>query len=309
MQSRSVDPGALRRGILAASVLHDVPLQPSAEAVLVGRSWDDRDGWTPVGWAELAEAVDGVDPESSRGRLLLRDWLRGYLLVSHLTAHGGVPRQVVALALPPDHALHPGRGWAQERVLGGVLDVGLGLRPVVQPATAVEVSPGDSRCGAIPQPVAVPLAPGALRAADVDPAGWWHAAVAQRDSMAALAADRLERDGHGVIRPIGGCDVLTLLSARMLRNYLASHDGTGLRAVAVPMRSRGWFDLARIDPAFVGAAAAATEPELRGVTRPLLVTADEVTLAPTAPPAALARLALADPAARQSQLERDVLFR
>jgi hypothetical protein len=49
-----------------------------------------------------------------------------------------------------------------------------------------------------------------------------------------------------------------------------------MRAVAVPMRSRAWFDLARIDPAFVGAATMATAEEQRGVIRPLLVTVDEV---------------------------------
>ncbi|WP_460459388.1 hypothetical protein, partial [Angustibacter peucedani] len=158
-------------------------------------------------------------------------------------------------------------------------------------------------------PVPVPLPPGAVRAAGAVTTGWWQAAAEQRDSMASLAADRLQRDRQGVVRPIGGCDVLTLLSGRALRTHLAAADGTGMRAVAVPMRSRGWFDLARIDPAFVGAAAAATEPELRGIGRPLLVTADEITLAPTAAPQDLARLALADPGATIALHERDVLYR
>jgi hypothetical protein len=76
------------------------------------------------------------------------------------------------------------------------------------------------------------------------------------------------------------------------------------------MRSRGWFDLARIDPAFVGAAAAATEPELRGVLRPLLVTTDEVGLAAGGVPVEqLAREALADPARHRGEPHRDVLYR
>jgi hypothetical protein len=61
----------------------------------------------------------------------------------------------------------------------------------------------------------------------------------------------------------------------------------------VPMRSRGWFDLARIDPAFVGAAATATAPDERGITSPLLVTVDEVTVVRhPADPARLARACL-----------------
>jgi hypothetical protein len=54
-----------------------------------------------------------------------------------------------------------------------------------------------------------------------------------------------------------------------------------MRAVAVPMRSRGWFDLARIDPPFVAAAWTATAAPQRGLPRPALVTADEVCLAAT----------------------------
>ena len=52
-----------------------------------------------------------------------------------------------------------------------------------------------------------------------------------------------------------------------------------MRAAAVPMRRRGWLDLTRIDPAFTAAAAAATAPEERGFSRPVLLTADEVTMA------------------------------
>jgi hypothetical protein len=96
--------------------------------------------------------------------------------------------------------------------------------------------------------------------------------------MGALAAARLGRDGptDGVIRPVGGCDVLALLASASLRRHLAMGDSTGMRAVAVPMRRRGWYDLSRIDPAFVGAAWSATDELDRGVPRPLLVTADEV---------------------------------
>lgn len=46
------------------------------------------------------------------------------------------------------------------------------------------------------------------------------------------------------------------------------------------MRRRGWTDLSLIDPAFGPAAAAATDPVDRGFPRPILITADEVTVVP-----------------------------
>ncbi|MCU1586984.1 MAG: hypothetical protein JWN31_477, partial [Frankiales bacterium] len=64
-----------------------------------------------------------------------------------------------------------------------------------------------------------------------------------------------------------------------LREAIAS-DAGGLGAVVVPMRDRGWTRLALIDPAFGPAAAAATAPLERGFERPLLVTPDELALAP-----------------------------
>jgi hypothetical protein len=86
--------------------------------------------------------------------------------------------------------------------------------------------------------------------------------------MGALAAARLARDGvSGVIRPVGGCDVLALLSSRTLRRHLAAADGSGMRSVAVPTRRRGWFDITRVDPAFVRAAWSLTD-EFAGLTAP-----------------------------------------
>jgi hypothetical protein len=264
-----LDPPALRRGVLAVSVLHDVPVEPAGAGVRVGRSWDDRTSWTPAGWAELAAALAGADPESEPGRLRLRDWLRAR---AHLAA-GLDDDRLVALALPTGHALHPGGSWVVERVLGGVLHVGPGLRP-------------DDGGTAVPlPPTAVPPGGASLDA-------MWPALRQHLARMAALAVERLDQDGQGVLRSFGGCDVLTLLSDPLLRSHLASGDGTGMRAVAVPMRSRGWFDLRRIDPAFVGAAATATDPEHRGVAVPLLVTADEVAARTAVDPARVARACL-----------------
>jgi hypothetical protein len=151
-------------------------------------------------------------------------------------------------------------------VAGGLLDLGVGLHGLQRDPE---------------QTVALP--PGIARAAGIDPQEWWPGLREHADRMGSLAASRLrrQRDGQTVLRPVGGCDVPALLASRPLREYLARADGTGMRAVAVPTLSRGWFDLRRIDPAFVGAAWSATEPDDRGLSRALLVTADEVALAGT----------------------------
>jgi hypothetical protein len=73
--------------------------------------------------------------------------------------------------------------------------------------------------------------------------------------------------------------VVTLLASWELREQICTQAG-GLGAVVVPMRRRGWTKLGLIDPAFGPAAASATSPVDRGFERPLLVTHDEVALAP-----------------------------
>jgi hypothetical protein len=166
----------------------------------------------------------------------------------------------------------------RQPVLGGAIDLGIGLRGLV----------GDD-----PDYVAV-LAPELATAVGLRTASWWPALRARLEEMGHLTVARLERDAGGVIMPMGGCDVVTLMGAQTLRAYLARSDGTGLRAVAVPVRSRGWFDLARIDPAFVAAAAAATDDADRAFWRPLLVTQEEVGLA--TPGGDLTTIVLRDPA-------------
>jgi hypothetical protein len=68
-------------------------------------------------------------------------------------------------------------------------------------------------------------------------------------------------------------------------------------AAVVPMRRRGWTRLALIDPAFGPAAAAATHDEERGFRRPVLLTPDEITLAPEG--GRPAQIVLRDPAAAE----------
>ena len=286
---RGVDLACLRRGALAASVLDDIPLEPRAEGVALGLDWDHRSSWVPVSWRQLAEAAEGVDPESESGRLRLRDWMRARPLLAEVRPDD---RRLVPLALPADHPVRPGAGWAVEQVRGGVLDLGPALR----------LLDGDDE-------IVVPLSTSVLRAAGLDPLTWWPTSRAYLDAMASLAVARLVRDGKGVLSPVGGCDVLTLLGSGTLRRHLATSDGTGMRAVAVPMRRRGWFDLARIDPPFVLAAAHATPAEERGLDRPLLVTEDEVARGGAViDVAAMARRALAEPAV-DDRGGRDVLYR
>ncbi len=257
---------ALRRGTLAASLLDDIPVEPTEDGVRIGHDWTDRKTWVEVPWSDLVKALGDAAPLSVEGRLRLRDWLRA---VGELTNPQALTSRVVALALPRGHALHPGKSWPMQSILGGVLDLGLGLRPIV------DQLPDGTPAG---QPTPLPLS--AIQRRGVDPAPWWAAADFHRTTMAQLAVDRIRREGIDSLRPLGGCDVFTLLSSPVLRSYLCESDGTGLRAVAVPMRDRGWVDLARIDPAYVGSAATATEPERRGLSRPLLITTDEVTLSP-----------------------------
>jgi hypothetical protein len=77
---------------------------------------------------------------------------------------------------------------------------------------------------------------------------------------------------------MGDCDVVTLLGSRTFRQAVVAGIADGMRTVAVPMRTRGWLDLTRVDPAFSAAAARLTATEERGFERPLLVTRDEVVL-------------------------------
>jgi hypothetical protein len=251
---RAPDSLELRRLVLAVSVLEDRDVVPMDDGVLLP-------GVTPVevSWLELRRALGGAEPESDIGRERVGAWLRGRRIaadthIDHLRA------QARPVGLPVDHPLHPGLEWVRERVLGDVVDLGFGF---------VGVGSDPDEVVVIPQ--------GALDAAGVDPAPWWPVAKDYLERMGTLAATRLA--DNPVLRPIGDCDVVTLLGSRTLRLALCARDSSGMRAAAVPMRRRGWLDLTRIDPAFTTAAAAATEPTERGFSRPLLITADEVTMA------------------------------
>ena len=148
-------------------------------------------------------------------------------------------------------------------MLGDALDLGFGFLGI-DPADVDRV---------------VPVPHELLRAAGVDPTPWWPTSVVYLERMGEMAAERMVRSPNAPLRPMGDCDVVTLLGSRTFRQAIVEGVFDGMRTVAVPMRSRGWLDLNRIDPAFSAAAARLTAIEDRGFDRPLLVTRDELALA------------------------------
>ncbi|HEX7189072.1 MAG TPA: hypothetical protein VF423_12675 [Actinomycetes bacterium] len=251
---RAPDSLELRRLALTVSVLDDVDIVPLDDGLLLS-------GVSPVevSWLELRRALAGADPTDDLGRARVRAWLRGRRIAAD-THPDHLKDLARPVGLPLDHPLYPGLGWVRHRVMGDSLDLGIGF------------------VGAGTDPDEVVVVPqGAFDAAGIDPSPWWPAALDYLERMGAVAAERI-RD-NTTLKPIGDCDVVTLLGSRTLRTALGAQDGTGMRAAAVPMRRRGWLDLTRIDPAFTAAAAAATAPEERGFSRPVLLTADEVTMA------------------------------
>lgn len=244
---------ALRRCVLAVAVLQDLDLVPGDDGVQVtsGRV---------VPWSALSAGLGHVDPESPAARPVLTAWLRTLHQLAWRSPDDLASR-ARPVGLPVGHALHPGPTWVRASVLGGALDLGVGLLGV----------------GGDPDAVLVPPA-GVLEAVGHDPITWWPACERYLAEMGHLAAERHLRHPDQPLRPMGDCDVATLLGSMPFRAALAS-GGQGLRAAAVPTRSRGWLDLSRTDPAFALVAAALAEDDERGFVRPLLVTADEVTMA------------------------------
>ncbi len=276
-------PVELRRGVLAVSVLHDVDVDPTPLGVALPGS---PTVW--VSWGECRRALAGTDPESDLGRARLLWWLQARRWSADLPREV-LAAQVVPAGLPVDHVLHPGLDWVCERVRGDALDLGL---------AAVGLDPDD--------PDRAVLLPGTvLPAAGLDPSVLWLGARERLEALGAVAADRVSSDARGVLRPCGPCDVVTLLGSTGLRRALAAASG-GLGAAVVPMRRRGWTRLAVVDPAFGPAAAAATDPVDRGFDRPLLVTADELTLAREA---STGRTLALQGTAVDAPWVRDVLYR
>lgn len=274
---------ALRRCVLAVSVLHDVDLVPGDDGLRLP-------GVPPVqvSWDELRLALGEVPAESPEGHARVSRWLhqRRWFAERHQSE---LRERMRPVGLPLGHVLHPGADWPMERILGDALDLGLGVVGL-DPDSAEDV-------------VVVPKA--LLRAAGIEPRLCWHDAVRYLERMAALAVQRWLRSSGEALRPMGDCDVVTLIASPELRAVLCSESG-GMRAIVIPMRTRGWVDLSHIDPAFAIAAAAASNPADRGFERGLLVTTDEVVMVP--PGGRPHELALRGPAAERPQHLRPVLY-
>jgi hypothetical protein len=245
---------ALRRCVLAVAVLQDVDVVPTEDGVLT-------DSGRLIPWDAVAAGLAGCDPESPAARTALSAWLRAVQQLAWRSP-SDLASRARPVGLPRGHLLHPGATWAMGTVPGGVLDVGVGF---------LGVGPDQDE-------VVVPRA-GLLAAIGLDTRRWWPACAAYLEDMGLLAASRLELHPDRPLRPMGDCDVVTLLASRAFRRALSGRDWVGMRAAAVPTRQRGWLDLSRTDPAFALAAAALADPDDRGFPRPLLITAEELVMA------------------------------
>jgi hypothetical protein len=254
-----MDPGesgraALRRCVLAVSVIQDIDLIPVDDGVILGSG-------RLVPWHTIEAGLAGHDPELAETRAVLTGWLRalGSLAWRSPDDLAGRARPV---GLPRGHGEHPGAVWTQATVPGDVLDLGVGLLGI-----------GDD-----PDQVVVVKA-GLLEACGHAPGAWWQSCVRYLEEMGELAASRYRRDPLQPLRPMGDCDVVTLLGSAAFRRGLVGRDSAGMRATAMPTRRRGWLDLSRIDPAFALVAATLADDHERGFDRPLLITAEEVVMA------------------------------
>jgi hypothetical protein len=234
--------------------MHDIDVTPSTHGVVLTGSPD-----VSIPWAECRRAIRGAAAESDEARQRLRRWfqMRRWLAERPLEDLAERARPYGASV---DSELHPGLDWVRRRVLGDSLDLGFGF---------IGIDPQQPD-------LVLPIPHQLLRAAGVEPAPWWPTAIVYLERMGEMAAERIRRSPNAPLRPMGDCDVLTLLGSRTFRQAMVRGITDGMRTVAVPMRSRGWLDLTRIDPAFSAAAARLTPLEERGFNRPLMVTREEV---------------------------------
>ena len=254
-------PHDLREVVLAASVLHDLDVTPTD----AGPEVAGAEGVVLVPWTQVRRAVAGTE-DTREGAARVAALLALHVQVA--AAGERLPGMLRPVGVPCDAPDHPGMEWVRARVLGDALELGPGFVGL-DPAREEDV-------------VVVPVHVLRTHGVDLDSALWvqaWATALDVLERMGALAAERLVRDPERPLSPYGDCDVLTLLGSRALRAALARPAG-GLRTVAVPMRTRGWTDLRRLDPAYAVAAAAAAPDGQAGFARPLLVSPDEVVQAP-----------------------------
>ncbi len=248
------EPPELRRCALAVAVLRDLDINPADDGIVLPGKPDVH-----VRWSECRRALAGTPAESDAGRARLGRWLLLRRALGDL-APAEIAERARPWGAPVDSPLHPGLDWVRRRVIGDALDLGFAF-------VGVDRSNPD-------MPVPVPQS--LLASAGVDARPWWNAAIVYLERMGELALERYARNPRGPLRPMGDCDVVTLLGSATFRIGLVAGSADGMRTLAAPMRSRGWLDLSRVDPAFSVTAARLTVPDQRGFSRPVLITRDEV---------------------------------
>lgn len=251
---------SLRQCVLMVSVLHGIDVTPRDDGVSLPPSPSvASSGELFVPWSTIESVVrDFSDVTDVDARRHLAHWLTTARGLGDLSEQEFLTH-VTVMGMPHNAAQHPGPAWTHTEVLGGALHLGLGLRLL----------------GHLSDETAA-LTPELMTAIGHDSARAWHAGWTYLNTMGQLAADRHDRDPVGVLRPMGDCDVVSLLGSPHFRACLAQFHNVGMRAVAVPMRTRGWVDPNHLDSAFVQGAAAATDTPQRGFTNAMLVTADGV---------------------------------
>ena len=273
----------LRRLALAVSVLCEIDIVPADDGVVLPGIPD-----VAVPDRALLGALRGAAPSSQLARRRLARWLRIRRAIAERSLEE-LAETLRPVGLPVGHELHDGPSWVRQRVLGGCLDLG----------------PGFVRLDAADPERVVVVSQSVLDATGIDVTPWWRGAVEYLENMGALATTRWRRTPSAPIRPMGDCDVVTLLASAVFRGALCA-DAGGMRPVAVPVRHRGWLELSRIDPAFAQAAAAIADDEERGFPRPVLLPIDEVTVARAG--GKPAEIVLRDPASDETRWLRDVLY-
>jgi hypothetical protein len=251
------DRVALRLCVLAVAVLHDVDLVPDDDGVGLSSG-------RHVSWDVVRLALGPLDATDPAARAALAHWLLALRSVAWRSPDD-LEARARPVGLPRGHVLHQGPSWVREHVPGGDLDLGLGFVGTGSDPDGVEILPAGVLEAVMPD------------SAFVD--SWWKRARDYLEEMGELAAERYRRRPTEPLRPMGDCDVVTLLGAVSLRKALCGQERTGLCAAAVPNRTRGWIDLSRTDPAFALVAASLAEAPERGFSRPLLLTREEVVMA------------------------------
>src|SRR3954469_4569600 len=197
---------ALKRCVLAVSVLDDVDLLPRERHVVVEGSPVVR-----VPWRLVRRAIAGADPESPAARHRVAVLLRNVRWAADLgRAEMRVRARPYGVAV--EHPAHPGLDWIRQRVMGDTLDLGTGF---------VGLDP------ARPDTV-IPLTSGVLGLLKIDTEPWWPDAATSLDEMASVASLRQRRQPSPVLRPMGDCDVVTLLGSRIYRPAPLPGRGTGI---------------------------------------------------------------------------------